>query len=241
MPTELKPEQVRKDAFTENLGSDFVAVDANGRVLARADTEEAARLAVPGAAAFFTGKDFGGNAAASKTQPTPDIGASPLNPPPGIPTTPGGLPISDALADDPTPEPKTRTHPLDDGTPFEGPQAIDPTSKALNRIAAEATSGEPIKDALKASHAADVKAENAGRHAKPDELQAEQVKVLEKEVPEAFDEPTTPPARDPDRPARKNDPLDHDGDSRKGGSKKGEESTASKGKAARQHKPDAKK
>jgi hypothetical protein len=230
MTTELKPEHVRQSGFTENLGSDVIAVDANGVVLSRASNLESAQRAVPGAAAYFSGKDFSGKQSL-KTEPIPDAPASPVNPPPGVPTTPSGLPIADALADDPTPEPLTRTHPLDDGTPFEGPQAIDPTGAALNRIAAEATTGTPIKDALDASHAASTEAENAGRHAKPDELQKAQVDVLEEQVPEAFD---------PDRPARKpadGSKMDPDGDGKVGGSKKGAESTASRGKASRDRKP----
>jgi hypothetical protein len=226
MTTELKPEHVRQSGFTENLGSDYIAVDANGAVLARAGDEESAKRAVPGAAAYFSGKDFSGKQSL-KTERIPDAPASPVNPPPGVPTTPSGLPIADALADDPTPEPLTRTHPLDDGTPFEGPQAIEPTGKVLNDLAANATSGEPIKDALKASHDASTEAENAGRHAKVDELQAAQVEVLEDAVP---------PAKDPDRPAKAH-ALDHDEDGSKGGSKKGAESTASKGKTNRDRKP----
>ena len=60
MPTEhITPAKVRHNAFTENLGTDFVAVDPQGNVLARSDNEEGARRAAPDAAAFFTGKDFG--------------------------------------------------------------------------------------------------------------------------------------------------------------------------------------
>lgn len=224
----VEAKHVRHNGFSENLGKDYIAVDANGAILARASDEESVRRAVPGAAAFFTGKDFGGNSAASKTQPQAEAPGTPVSPPPGVPTTPSGLPIADALADDPTPEPKTRTHPLDDGTPFEGPQTIEPGSPVLTGLAQTAT-GHPIKDALKASHEASTEAENAGRHAKPDELQAAQVEVLEETVPET---------RDPDRPARKaKDPFDHDNKDGPGGSLKGEQSTASKGKANRQRKP----
>jgi hypothetical protein len=232
MTTAVEAKHVRHNAYSENLGKEFIAVDTNGSILARAPDEESAKRAVPGAAAYFTGKDFGGNSAASKTQPQPETGVAPVSPPPGVPTTPSGHPISDALADDPTPEPGTRTHPLDDGTPFEGPQAVEPTGKVLNDLAANATSGEPIKDALKASAEASTEAENAGRHAKPDELQAAQVEVLEENVP---------PAKDPDRPAAsKRDPLDHDDKDGRGGSLKGADSTASKGKANRDRKPAAK-
>ena len=64
--------------------------------------------------------------------------------------------------------------------------------------------------------AASVEAENAGRHAKTDELQAEQVKALEADGV-----------------------FDHDGNGKPGGSKKGKDSTAAKG-AERKRKPAAK-
>ncbi len=62
-----------------------------------------------------------------------------------------------------------------------------------------APEGEPIKDALKAAHDANTEAENSGRHAKIDELQAAQVDALEKDG------------------VKLNDPLDHDRNGRKGG------------------------
>ena len=54
----LTPDQVRHHGMTENLGTDVVAVDAQGNVLGRADTREAAERASPDAVAFFTAKDF---------------------------------------------------------------------------------------------------------------------------------------------------------------------------------------
>lgn len=54
----LTPDQVLRNDFTENLGTDVVAVNANGTVIGRAGSEDTARRANPDAAAFFTGKDF---------------------------------------------------------------------------------------------------------------------------------------------------------------------------------------
>lgn len=54
----ITPDQVRRNAFTENLGSDWIAVDAEGRVMVRADSRETAERACPHAAGFFTGADL---------------------------------------------------------------------------------------------------------------------------------------------------------------------------------------
>jgi len=201
--TAMKAENVKQGSWTENLGPDeYVAVDDAGNVISRSDRATLERTHPN--ATLFGAKDF----PKSVLHPAPKGVENPMlvNPPAGVPVTPSGHPVSDALADDPTPEPGTRTHPLDDGTPYEGPAALEPNDPSLNKIAG--AKGEPIKDALKAAHDASTEAENSGRHAKTDELQAAQVDALEKDG--AFD---------------------HDGDGRSGGSKKGADSTASKGKA----------
>ncbi len=201
--TAMKAENVKQGSWTENLAPDeYVAVDDAGNVISRSDKATLERTHPN--AALFGAKDFKGSG--NKMQQTGVENPTLVNPPPGVPTTPSGHPVSDALADDPTPEPGTRTHPKDDGTPYEGPAALEPNDPALNNIAG--AKGEPIKDALKAAHDASTEAENAGRHAKTDELQAAQVDALEKDG--AFD---------------------HDGNGKPGGSKKGADSTASKGKA----------
>lgn len=56
--TPLTPADVQRNGFTENLGTDHVAVDARGRVRSRAGTKEAALQAAPEAVATFTGKDL---------------------------------------------------------------------------------------------------------------------------------------------------------------------------------------
>lgn len=50
--------QVKLNAFTDNLGTDWVAVDAQGNVLTRAGDKDTVQRAVPFAAAYFTGSDF---------------------------------------------------------------------------------------------------------------------------------------------------------------------------------------
>ena len=200
--SKMKAENVKTSSWTENLGPDeYVAVDDTGNVISRSDKATLERTHPN--AALFGAKDFPKSVLylLSKGVENPML----VNPPAGVPTTPSGHPVSDALADDPTPEPGTRSHPLGDGTPYEGPAALEPNDPSLNKIAG--AKGEPIKDALKAAHDASTEAENAGRHAKTDELQAAQVDALEKDG--AFD---------------------HDGNG-KPGSKKGADSTASKGKA----------
>ena len=52
----IKPEQVKRNAFTQNLGADWIGTDANGNVLVRGD--EAATRAHPDAVAWFTGADL---------------------------------------------------------------------------------------------------------------------------------------------------------------------------------------
>lgn len=210
----LKPEQVHRDAWTENMGADeYVAVDGTGRVIAKAD-KATIEKDYPNYS-IFGAKDF----------PKGKAGDAPIDnivhnaPPPGVPVTPSGLPVSDALADDPNPEPGTRTHPLDDGTPYEGPQTVDPTNAALNTIAAQ--SGTPIKDALAASSAKAQEAEQAGNHAKTDELQQAQVKALEKDGVLDKDNPkrVVDGTNASQAKTSKKDPLDHDEDGKKGGHK----------------------
>jgi len=54
----ITPDKIRHNAFSENLKTDFIAVDAGGNILTRASTEAAARHAAPDADAIFTGKDL---------------------------------------------------------------------------------------------------------------------------------------------------------------------------------------
>lgn len=94
--TKMKPENVIQNGFLNDLGKDYVAVDDMGHVIARSD-EETIRRSYPNAN-LFTGSDF----PKSVTSP-PDKGVENpvlVNPPPGVPTTPSGHPVSDALEKD---------------------------------------------------------------------------------------------------------------------------------------------
>jgi len=59
----MQPADVKHNAFTENLGTDWIAVDLNGSVICRSSTREAVEHAVEhtgagDAVAFYTGADF---------------------------------------------------------------------------------------------------------------------------------------------------------------------------------------
>ena len=54
----ITPDKVIRSGFTENLGSDLIAVNAAGHVIGRASTREALDRACPDAAAVFTGADL---------------------------------------------------------------------------------------------------------------------------------------------------------------------------------------
>ena len=47
------------NAYLDNLGQDFVAIDANGHPIARAATEAAVRQAAPDAAEYHTAESLG--------------------------------------------------------------------------------------------------------------------------------------------------------------------------------------
>lgn len=70
------PLKVRHNAFTENLGNDYIAVDQNGTPIARAATMALCQQAAPGAAAFLTGADFVIKAPPPKKDAEPKDGGS---------------------------------------------------------------------------------------------------------------------------------------------------------------------
>lgn len=57
-PAMLKAKDVRPNAFSENLGTDFIAVDGYGHPVARASDKETVERAAPNHSGVFTGKDF---------------------------------------------------------------------------------------------------------------------------------------------------------------------------------------
>lgn len=71
----ITADKVQRNSFTDNLGTDWIGVDANGRIAVRADTREAAEQAYPQAAAYFTGADLDGTTGAT---PTPEKTPSPI-------------------------------------------------------------------------------------------------------------------------------------------------------------------
>ena len=54
----INPLDIRHNAFSENLGNDYIAVNHHRTPVARASTEAGVRQAAPAAAAYFTGTDF---------------------------------------------------------------------------------------------------------------------------------------------------------------------------------------
>lgn len=61
----ITADKVRHSDMTKNLGTDVIAVDAQGNVLTRASSPEAAMRAAPDAVALFSGEDF------ASAEPTP--------------------------------------------------------------------------------------------------------------------------------------------------------------------------
>ncbi len=74
-----KPDNLVHSDYMTNLGTDHLAVAANGHVVGRASTNEAIRQAVPDAAHYLTAKDLAPAAQQAKTG-TPETDADPRNP-----------------------------------------------------------------------------------------------------------------------------------------------------------------
>ena len=95
--TAMKAENVKQGSWTENLGPDeYVAVDDAGNVISRSDKATLERT-YPNAT-LFGAKDFKGSG--NKMQQTGVENPVLVNPPVGVPTTPSGHPVSDALEKD---------------------------------------------------------------------------------------------------------------------------------------------
>lgn len=54
----MKPTDVIRNSFFDNLGDDVIAVDTLGVPIARASTREAVEKSAPGAAGYFSAEDF---------------------------------------------------------------------------------------------------------------------------------------------------------------------------------------
>lgn len=64
----MKAADVIRNGYTENLNTDWVAVDAQGNVVGRTADEHTARVFYPEAAGFFTGEDFEEAQASAETK-----------------------------------------------------------------------------------------------------------------------------------------------------------------------------
>lgn len=93
----LKADAVKSNAFSENLGTDFIAVDANGTPVARASDRETVERAAPGHSGVFTGKDFPKSGPKGEPVPEPTIPAGQRDA-----VDAAGNPINPALNTDPT-------------------------------------------------------------------------------------------------------------------------------------------
>lgn len=56
--TSIDPTTIKQNSWTENLGSDFIAVDTLGNVLARANDRAGAEKAAPDNAGVFSARDL---------------------------------------------------------------------------------------------------------------------------------------------------------------------------------------
>lgn len=96
----IKPADIQHNAYTENLGTDWVAIDHLGRPLSRAGDKESVQHAAPDAAAYFTGKDIkdpldhdadgrkgGAHKPVEDTPPTRHLGPTEPETPPEQPKT----------------------------------------------------------------------------------------------------------------------------------------------------------
>jgi hypothetical protein len=76
----ITAQDVKPNSFLDNLKTDFIAVDANGNILARADSEEVVRKAAPDTVAVFTGKDFETKVAKATVEPVTESAGEAIEP-----------------------------------------------------------------------------------------------------------------------------------------------------------------
>lgn len=118
----LKAKDVRGNAFTDNLGHDFIAVNAEGVPIARSADKESLERAAPNHSGIFTGKDF------------PKDGPSATNSPDEVPmvTPTGEAAIGDNI--DPTAVATQReAEPIDNATPAAARELEDNGQAEKNR------------------------------------------------------------------------------------------------------------
>lgn len=64
----MTPDQIFRNEFTNNLGTDWIAVNAQGTPICRADNRASVEHAAPDAEAYFTGADLEPPASLSKAE-----------------------------------------------------------------------------------------------------------------------------------------------------------------------------
>lgn len=215
MPPSLTPDQIIPSSFLDNLSDDFIAVDTHGTVIGRAATREALERSCPDAT-YFNGAEIDPMApmpGKSFRAGRDDRGLMTLEP---VDLTISTNVVSAALD-------KMKAH----GVPENATAAIEPpvefpaapaggeTTRDIDAIAPTAQFGTP------------------GTDADPRNLHVAPVVDVN---PEPTAEPATPVVDTP-RPDNAFSKFDPDRSGAPGGSLRGAESTASRGKTNRQRKP----
>lgn len=173
---------IRQDAFTRDLGDDFVALDSRGHGVARASSLDALKAAAPGATSYFNASQ-----------------------------------LDKALNDEKSGRRKREEAP---------PTGTDPTIAATSHANPDASFEQAVVNADKHSP------EGAARS------REETVAKAREELARQRDEAGQPEPVNQTKSGQESlSPFDHDGDGKHGGSPKGENSTAARGRAARQRKP----
>lgn len=146
--TDIDPTQIRRNAYTDNLGEDLIAVDALGSVLARAGDRASLDKAAPDHAGVFTAADL--EPKAKKPAPKPKDEPAPV-----VEETPAPIAAADEqpVAEEPkaeeTPvaeEPKAEEAPAADEQPVEETPE-NPLDHAGDGKAGGSRKRKPAKDA----------------------------------------------------------------------------------------------
>lgn len=177
--TTIEAKNVKHNAFSTDLGSDFVAVDSTGRPVSRAATREGVERAAPNHSGIFTGKDFTKtNKPASEPEPLKNLGPA------------GSDPAAAATQHQPE-------HTFEE-TLLHVEKTHDPEAgRAANQQNAQIT-----------------------ENMRKDSLEGQERKNAEQAKVEAADPNAARAQAAVDAEKEKQDPLDHDGNGRRGGSRR---------------------
>lgn len=130
--TDIDPTQIRRNAYTDNLGDDLIAVDALGNVLARAGDRASLDKAAPDHAGVFGAADL--EPKAKKPAPKPKDEPAPV-----VEDAPAAIAAADEqpVAE----EPKVEEAPVEEAPveqPVEQPVEEEPTTTRRKRKPADA-------------------------------------------------------------------------------------------------------